>query len=238
MAWIVQSQTDGQLIVSDLNITFPKKGSMKDVDLFGGRENVSRSSDLHLLLQKGFLKEVKKDAITINIDHEKINESINVVQETVNQISQTTSSSIQKLEEQQLALEQKIVQHNQAMSEHKTEVVSMMEKILAEVRSYAEKHPVEIQAIATAIKNIQVERGQIAQKLEKLEESDPVDSDAEIRLQERLLKMKDGKLKKNVTNLGKSISATAGEDIASSLAALDELGFSHDKHEKHDKKKK
>ena len=59
MAWIIQSNSEGPVIIADIGLTFSAK-QIKNVDLIG-RHNAEQSNDLKLMIQKGFLKEIKKD---------------------------------------------------------------------------------------------------------------------------------------------------------------------------------
>lgn len=213
MAWLIQSNAEGPVIIADINLTFHAT-QIKDLDLIG-RINAEKSNDLKLMLQKGFLKEIRKDKSVETIDEnvvKKFNETIQYHQE----IADKQAEQIKAVEKQNVELKQQNVE----LKQQNVELHSKMDVVLEEVRAFAEKFPLQIRTIAEAMRNIETERGHIAQQKESLVTSGA--SEAEIKMQEKILTLKDKKLEKNVKNLGSTVSHSA-DDFKDTLDALGQL---------------
>jgi ElaB/YqjD/DUF883 family membrane-anchored ribosome-binding protein len=222
MPWIIQSASEGPVIVNDINATF-KKGDVKDVDLCGGRENAERSNDLKMLIMKGFLKEIRKDppnaavvAHTVDVGKmmEPLTKHLGEVHQTIQNTADASNDNMKRIEATQAEMRREL-------DDHKKEVMDMHKKILDEIRTFSEKHPLQTQTIIQAMKSIVVERGVIAEKIEAIRTSDETDID--IRAEERLLSIRDKKLEKNLKNLGKTMSESSVDDIEASLKALEDI---------------
>lgn len=209
MPWIIQSLHEGPVIVNDLNLKFTKD-QIRDVDLYGGRDNAERSNDLKCLIFKNYLKEVRKDAPSID------RAMPGDVGKIVDVVKQHSDEHIQRIE-------QKLDQHKQEMVAYKQEVLDITNKVLSEVKAFAERYPLEIRTIAEAMRNITVERASISEQRSQLVDSG--ESDADILAQDKLLAMKDKKLEKNLNRLGKTVSVSSDDDLEKSLKALEEIGL-------------
>ena len=215
MSWIIQSNSEGPVIICDLGLTFSAK-QIRNVDLIG-RQNAERSNDLKLMIQKGFLREIKKDASDESIDPQLVQKLTQTVQQAT-AASEAHSAKITVLEQQNTDL--KI--QNDDMKIQNQQMQTKMDQILKEIQGFSDKHPVDIKVFVEALKNANAERQVIAEKREALAESGA--SDAEIKTQDRILALKDKKLEKNTQNIGKTISQSAS-DIDETLDALDKLGI-------------
>lgn len=200
MAWIIQSDAQGPVIINDIGITLTHR-QIRDLDLIG-RQNAERSVDLKLMFQKGFIREIKKDAF---VEGQVSTEAIKKINETV----EASNLRIHKLEEANVDLTKKVEETNK-----------LAKTVLEEVRQFAEKKPLDIQVIAEAMRAIMAERGNIAIQREELQTSGL--SEAEIKAKNKILELQDKKLEKNITNLGNTISHT-GSDLKENLDALDAL---------------
>lgn len=217
MPWVIRSECAGPVVVNDINLTFTK-GQVRDVDLYGGRENAERSNDLKMLVMKGFLKEVHKDNLPTKVagDLGKIVEVVADVHKSVNDAATTNSENLGRIAAAQAEMRRELAQH-------KAEMVDMHQKVLDEIRAFADKHPLQTQTIVQAIRNIVTERGVIAEKMASIKDEIPGVSDADIRAEERMLAIRDRKLEKNLKNIGKSVSESSNGDIADSLKELEGL---------------
>lgn len=204
MAWIIQSDAQGPVIINDIGITLTHR-QIRDLDLIG-REQAERSIDLKLVIQKGFVKEIKKDPY---VPTQVASEAIKRINESMEKHAEASNQRIQKLEDAHDNLSKKV--------EENTKLVST---VLDEVRQFSEKRPLDIKVIAEAMRNILSERGSIAVQKQDVQESGL--SDAEIKAKHRILELQDKKLEKNLKNLGDTISHT-GSDLKESLDALDQL---------------
>jgi ElaB/YqjD/DUF883 family membrane-anchored ribosome-binding protein len=219
MPWIIQSASEGPVVVSDINATFTK-GQIRDVDLHGGRNNAERSNELKMLIMKGFLKEIRKDPPSVSpvTDVGKMMEPLS---KHLEEVHQTVHSSAAESNDKMRRIEEAQAEMRRELADHKRDVIDMHQKILDEFRAFADKHPLQTQTIVQAIKNIVVERGVIADKLAAIQTTDS--SDADIKTEERLLAIRDRKLEKNLKNLGKTMSESSVGDIEASLKALEDM---------------
>lgn len=215
MAWMIQSNSEGPVIIADMGLTFTAK-QIRNIDLIG-RHNAERSSDLKLMMQKGFLKEIAKDASEDGFDPKAIkelNENVLKSNENAKQAQQMAVTHQQDIKDLQT--------QNVELKKQNEELHSKMDFVVAEVKAFAEKFPGQVKIIAEAMRNIQVEQTQIAVQREALPQSG--ESDKEIRMQEKILGLREKKLEKNIKNLGSTISESA-TDFKESLDALDQLGL-------------
>lgn len=214
MAWVIQSASEGPVLINDLGLTL-HKNQMKDLDLLG-RENAERSNDLKSLLSMNppKIRTIKKDPYTPpgGIDPQIVKE----LTETTIQakaVIETQASTIKELrQEAEVAKEQTKV------------MMSKMEELMASVKQLADEHPKEIRTMRKAIENIQVERADIATKREEIKSSDSM-TDEEIKMQDKILSMRDKKLEKNYKDLGKTITKTEDVSMDDTLEVMDQLGI-------------
>jgi len=199
MAWLIQSNSEGPVIIADIGLTFTAR-QIKNVDLIG-RHNAEQSNELKLMIQKSFLKEIKKDASEDGVTSQVIQQ--------FNATVEAQSTKIEALEEQ-----------NQEMKKQNEDLHTKIDKVLSEVQAFALKFPMDARTIAAAMRNIEAERGHIAQRRAEFPSSG--ESEAEIKTHDKILAMKEKKLEKNVKNLGSTISESAN-DYKDALDALDEL---------------
>lgn len=222
MAWLIQSQNDGPILVADIGLTFTAK-QIKNVDLIG-RQNAEKSTELKWLMEKGFLKQLRKDASEDMIDAkivQKLNESINQANQTVQQAQQVVQEQqgkIANLETQNEVMKQQ----NDDLKKQNEDLHTKMDKVLAEVKSFADKFPLDVRVIAEAMHNAKAQKDQIAQQREELAASGS--SEKEIATQDKILAMKEKKLVKNMGDMGKTVSQSA-KDFDESIDALDQLGL-------------
>ncbi len=199
MAWLIQSNSEGPVIIADIGLTFTAR-QIKNVDLIG-RHNAEQSNELKLMLAKGFLKEIRKDASEEPLDPK-------IVQQ-FNATVQAQSTKINALETQ-----------NEELKKQNDDLHTKMDRVLSEVQAFATKFPIDIRTIAEAMRNAETQRGHIVQQRAELAASG--ESEAEIKTHDKILAMKEKKLEKNVKNLGSTISESAS-DYKESLDALDQL---------------
>lgn len=234
MVWRVQSLCEGPVVLNDIGFTFIK-GGIRDLDLIG-RENAEKSNDIKLALQKGWIKTLQKDPSTPSggIDQailDKLQESSIKATAAAVQAEKTAASqadmigrleeSKAKLEENNSKLQAQIeVQQTklEAQQAQMSELVDKSNQILSEVRAFVEKSPIDARVMAEALRNIKIERTDLHGMIST------GDSATEIEAKQKILRMRDEKLKKNADNIGKAISKTA-EDIDDTLEALDALGI-------------
>jgi len=208
MAWLIQSDSPGPVLVQDMGLTFTYK-QIKNVDLIG-RHNAEQSRDLRYLLDKKFLVEIRKDASEETLDPKTVKQLKDTIQQA-QEVVQTQSNKINSLEEQ-----------NNALKQQNNELHSKMDIVLNEVKAFSERFPLEIRTISEAIRNAESERVSIAKERKALPKSG--ESDAEIKLHDKILALKEKKLEKNVKDLGKTVSESAS-DYKDTLDALDKLNL-------------
>ncbi len=229
--WIIQSIHQGPVFLNDVGIMLTH-GQTRDLDLIG-RENAERSNDVKIGLKMKYIQTVTKDPY---IPPNQIDAGV-VAQ--MNQASQQTAAAALQMQDVAVAQSQLIARLEEqlkAQIQRNTELEAQMKKqgaqteelldttnkVLQEVKDFAEKHPVEIRSLKETLENIQVEKVQVARELERLPASGM--SEAEIKAQERILKLKEQKLEKNAETIGKSIAQSA-TDIQSELDAMDAMGI-------------
>ena len=216
MSWIIKNRHAGPVEVRDLSLWFQGL-QIRDLDIIG-RENVERSSDLKLLFNKGFLEQIRKDAhVSGNVDP-KVVEHLNAAVAKVEEVSNKAAAD-QAAHARQMG---DIQAENANLKKSMAEQAVLTNKVLEEVRAFAGKFPADAATFAEAMRNIVAERATIAEKREELAEAGV--SDAEIKVADRILALKDKKLEKNLENLGKTVSGSAS-DVKGALDAMDELGI-------------
>lgn len=214
MAWVIKNISQSVVIISDLNLIMHQNQS-KDLDLIG-REVAEKSSEVRQALAMGLIEEVKKDP------HEKAG---GIAQEVVAEIKQTANKAVEAAEKANAAIEkqEETIKAQEetikAYQEDQKETLSVLEQMKAMLAQY----PEETRAIKKAIEGIGKERVIIAEQRENLKTS-PDMSEAEIDVQEKILKRRDERLEKNLDNMGESIRVEDA-DVQESMDALDELGL-------------
>lgn len=235
MVWIIQSQSEGPVIISDLNIVLHMRQSV-DVDLVG-REIAEKSNDLKLMLLKNFVKEIRKEPMPevrprgddgpvfrLHEAAERVEQAARAIEsrtpggEQLAKVEGRTEELARRVEEQT----KKVEEQTSVLREVVKDVKDKHEAVLAEVRAIFEKDPLGVKVIKEALENIVAERAVIAEKKVELRGSGM--SDAEIAAHEKILNIKDRKLEKNSENLGKSVSKSATE-VQDALDAFDEIGL-------------
>jgi chromosome segregation ATPase len=219
---------DGPVILQDIGITITR-GQLRDLDLIG-RENAERSNDVKLALAKNYVKTVRKDAISTGSGvPQQVVDAISTAASKMDEATAANTDVVKRLEERNRELEKKLAEQKAAFDaqieeqrRHNEQAESNANKVLDEVRDFAKRLPIEIRTIGEAMRNIQVERAQVAEARSSLAESGHTEE--EIKAQERILALKDKKLEKNFKDLGKTVSSSA-TDVTEALDALDELGI-------------
>lgn len=215
MAWMIQSNAEGPVIIADIGLTFTAR-QIKNVDLIG-RNNAEQSNDLKLMIQKGFLKEIRKDPSETTIDPKLVE----TLKETAAKAQEHAFAAAEQAVEQNKKMKA-LEDQNIALKKQNDELHSKVDTVLDEVRAFSEKFPMNIKIIAEAMRNAQAEQAQIAEARQKLPTSG--ESEAEIKTQDRILALKEKRLEKNVKNLGSTLSQSA-TDVKESLDALEKLGI-------------
>jgi hypothetical protein len=214
MAWLIKNG-EGVVCIADLGLTFHPH-QLKNVDLVG-RSNAERSSELKQMLQKGQLEEIKKDPSEDTIDPklvQQLNQTLQQTQITLQQAQETTQAQNGKIS----ALETQ----NDELKKQNQELAVKIDTVLNEVRAFAEKMPLDAKVFAEALRNATSEKQMITAQREAL--STAGESEAEIKMQDKILALKEKKLEKNIKNLGSTISQSA-DDFKDTLNALDELNI-------------
>jgi len=229
MAWIIQSISQGPIIINDLGLMLTYNQT-RDIDLVG-RENAERSNDIKYFLAKSMIKTIRKDAFTPSggIDPAVVqqltqnSQDIKQATENLGKLESSVEQANQAAQSAQQAANQ-IQQDMEAQKKQNQAILDMNQQVLDVVRKFAEDHPVEIRKMKDAIDNIKIERTVIAEKKEALENSDM--SEAEINTQEKILNLKDKRLEKNIKEIGKKIiKSEDSKDIANAVNELDDLGI-------------
>jgi hypothetical protein len=212
---------EGPVILADLGLTFTK-GQIRDLDLMG-RENAEKSNDIRIALTKGWLAELNKDpspAARPDVA-EGIRQAAERVAGDAERAMAAQRGVIEKLEDQNRKLAEQL--ERQAKNEgRQAEILDKTTRILAEVKSFAERDPVLLRSLKETMENIVSERTSIREASEEAKSSGV--SEKEIEAQERILKLRDQKLEKNFEQIGKTISKEA-DSVEDALSALDQLGF-------------
>ena len=217
MTWVIQSATEGPVIINDIGITLTK-GQIRDLDLIG-RENAERSGDVKYLLMKGLVREIRKDPPPVAAS----SQALEAVNEQLGQVTAITAQQkvlIENLEKQNSQLAGQL----QEQKTNAEAVLSKTQKILEEVQAFAQRDPLNAKAIKEALENIMGEKGEIAARKAELEKQASEMSQKELETQNRILDMKEKRLEKNAKEMGKTVSKSA-ESVQESLDALDELGI-------------
>jgi len=229
MAWIIQSISQGPIVINDLGImlTF---NQTRDIDLVG-RENSERSNDIKYFLAKGMIKTIRKDAYSSDkldpaLVQEIKNNSEEIKTATAN-LSKIEGSVDQAFQAAQMA-QAAVVKMTGDIEEQKKQNEAILEtnkKVLDVVMKFAEDHPVEIRKMKEAIENIKIERTIISGKQEALQQNTEM-SDAEIKTQEKIMGLKDKRLEKNIKEIGKKIvKSDDSKDITDAISELEDLGI-------------
>lgn len=225
MSWIVMNAGEGPLIINELGINLTGKQHF-DLDMIG-RVNAERSNEVKLALQKGWLKQVRKDASA---------EGSAITPAALNDIKTSVAASVsasvaagQQSLEAELAktrLELEAAKKRQAemqaeMLQKHDQASVRQDLILAELQKLSQMQPAFVETVKKAMSNIKIEQATIAHQREEIKESGA--SPEEIKAQEKILALKDKKLEKNYQDIGKSLSKNAS-NVDEALDALDELG--------------
>lgn len=223
MSWMIQSMNEGPIILSDVGITMTR-GQIRDLDLIG-RENAERSNDIKLALMKGWIKELRKDAHSASGIDPKIVQQMqeaaskaNHVAEQLEQVTADQKQTIGKLEESNKRLGEEL----EAQKATTAEVLSNTKQLMTKMQEMIDQDPLRMRAIKEAIANIKVE--QVAVSKEQKELAASGDSEAEIKAREKILQMKEKKLKKNYDDIGRTMTDDSSQ-IDEALDALDSLGI-------------
>lgn len=228
--WIIQSVHEGPLHLNDIGLMLTH-GQTRDLDLMG-REKAERSNDVKIALntKPPYIKTIRKDAYApeATIDIGKLQEasqqtlaaaaSIQGVAAGQSELIARMSEQLQAQMERNKHLEEQIAKQGAQTQQ----VLDNTEKVLAQVKAFAEANPLEIRSLKETLLNIQFEKQVVAKKIEELPSMGL--SEAEMRAQERILKLKEAKLERNAETIGKSISMDA-KDVQSELDALEKLGI-------------
>ena len=218
MSWIVQNMCEGPLCITDVGITMNGKGQLRDLDLIG-RDNAERSNDIKLLLQKGFVRTVRKDAApSVSAPPDpKLMEQL----KTTAEMATKANEALIMASQQNTALQQQLDDQRKQNSE----TMDLAKKILEEVRGFAKAEPLDVRVIKEALDNIKAEKLHVARQIAEVEEAKPKDiTDRELEAHEKILKVKEKKLEKNFQELGHTISKSA-EDVDDVLGALEDEGI-------------
>jgi len=219
MSWIVQNMCEGPLCITDVGITMNGKGQLRDLDLIG-RDNAERSNDIKVLLLKGFIRTVRKDAAPPSVSmapDPKLMEQLKTTAEMATKANEALIAASQ----QNTALQQQLDDQRKQNSE----TMDLARKILEEVRGFAKAEPLDVRVIKEALDNIKAEKLHVARQIAEVEEAKPKDiTDRELEAHEKILKVKEKKLEKNFQELGHTISKSA-EDVDDVLGALEDEGI-------------
>jgi len=217
MAWIVQSMTEGPLCITDVGITMTK-GQLRDLDLIG-RDNAERSNDIKVLMLKGFLRTVRKDASpSASSADPKILEQLKEAAEMANKANKQLEAANANNE----ALHKELAEQKKKTEE----AIDISKRVLKEVQAFAAEDPLGIRTIKKALENIQVEKVRVAKEIADAgarKTPEPV-SERELKAHEQILKAKEKKLEKNYKELGNTVSKSA-ENIDDLVDAMDEEGI-------------
>jgi hypothetical protein len=216
MGWIIKNKHAGPVEVRDLCLWF-QGGQIRDLDIIG-RENVERSNDLKILMNQHFLEQIRKDGHSSTSIDPKTVEQLNAAVAKVSEVS-VKAAADQAAHAKQMG---DIQAENAGLKKSMAEQAELTNKVLSEVQEFAKKFPADIKTFSEAMRNIVAERQAISEKREELAEAGV--SEAEIKVADRILSLKDKKLEKNLENLGKTVSGSAA-DVKGALDAMDELGL-------------
>jgi hypothetical protein len=211
---------EGPVILADMQLSFTK-GQIRDLDIIG-REHAEKSNDIKIAFNKGWIAELSKDPSPVSED---VQASIRVAAENIagraEEAIAANADVISRLEEQNKKLVSQL--EKQSFQEVKqAEILDKTTRILSEIKSFADRDPILLRTLKEALGNISAERRHIKEQSDEIKSSG--DSDAEIEAHERILRLKDNKLKKNFEDIGKSISKDA-DSVEDTLSQMDELGI-------------
>lgn len=178
MTWRVQSAMEGPLNIADMGLAF-MKGQIRDLDLVG-RENADRSSDIKLALMKGWLRELEKgpSASPAGLDPAVVDNLTQAAQKASDMASKASetvaaqSDLISRLEETNNRLEAQLDKYEEdakIKDRQQAELLEKTQRILDEVRAYNERDPLTLRTIKEAMKNIQVEKKEVRDRMDGLE---------------------------------------------------------------------
>ena len=221
MAWLLQSTTDGTVIISDINVIFGPK-QIRNMDLIG-RRNAEASHHLKQLIADGTLHEVRKDPAEDAIDPKLVQQlqaTVQASQATVQaqtQVIQTLQTSNEEAKKQN----EEVKKQNDDLKVQNEEIKAQNQTILEEIQKFANQRPLDVKTYADAMRNILAEHGSVV-----TERAAPAHehSDAEMKTHDRILKKKQEKLEKNLQNIGNTV-AHPGADVKEAIDALDQLGL-------------
>jgi len=221
MSWIVQNMCEGPLCITDVGITMNGKGQLRDLDLIG-RDNSERSNDIKVLLLKGFIRTVRKDAAPPAVSMAPDPKLMEQLKTTVEMATKANEALI-AASQQNTALQQQLDDQRKQNSE----TMDLARKILEEVRGFANENPLGIRTIKEALENIKAEKVHVAQQIEAVEAaraSDQAMSDGELQAHEQILRAKEKKMEKNFKDLGKTVSKSS-ESVDDILDTMDKEGI-------------
>jgi predicted ribosome quality control (RQC) complex YloA/Tae2 family protein len=221
MAWIVKNISNNVVILSDLNIVL-YQNQTRDLDLLD-RTLVEKSRDVKEALASGLIEEVRKDAPGATAER-FAQEAFDQMQETTKQAVVAAEKATKAVEKQEetIQVQQDVIENQEKAIEAYKEEQKENRSILEEMRDMLSAYPEEIRAMKTAIENAQTERVVISEQRAGLKTSDLTDE--EIALQEKILKNRDDKLEKNISNMGETLKVDDAS-LQDSLDALDSLGL-------------
>jgi hypothetical protein len=232
VTWLVQNTTGGPVCIRDLSDLVLAPKGIKDLDVLG-REIAERSRDILYLIEKKFVKVLRKDPSPSANSTEAIlgaqqavtmaNEAIDAAKNTSEAAKLTVEGNekiIQELKEQNKLLLEALKLQQEGSKQQSNAMISIAE----EVKRFVEKQPVVAKDIAEAMRNIKTEKEQISKELQEIEKSEA--SENEMKTHEKILKMKGDKLDKNFKDLGKTVSKKVSEsNVDNILDALDDIGI-------------
>ena len=225
MAWIIHCEMEGLLCLSDIGATL-RKGQQWDLDVIG-RENAERSSDVKVALNKGWIREVRKDdapAVSGTIDPELVSKIETATKES-SEAARVQTDAIKELKDQ-TAEQAKTISDlkdiNSRLESKLQEQDDKQDEILSKLKAFAESFPLEVRHLKETLQNIKVERSHIAEERESMVSSEQ--SDEELAARERILNIRDKKLEKNAKEIGNKLSKEI-DDVDDALDALDNLGI-------------
>lgn len=217
MAWIVQSVSEGPVCITDVGITMTK-GQLRDLDMIG-RDNAERSNDIKVLMLKGFIRTVRKDAAPSSVatPDPKIMEQLKAASE----MAAKANEALNAANANNIALQQQLVEQKQKTDE----AVDLAKKVLEEVRAFAKSDPLGVRTIKEALENIKTEKIQVVQQIAETEAKVKENvSDRELKAHEQILKAKEKKLDKNFKDLGHTVSKSS-DSVEDLLDTLDKEGI-------------
>lgn len=215
MAWIIQSVKEGPLTIDDLGIVMTHM-QLRDMDLIG-RENAERSKCLRIAIASKWVKEIRKDPHVPGLDPRVMQDMVKAQQDQA-RAQQDQTKEMAALSKKNDELHAKVEEATAKVEE----ATKATRSVLEEVKAFTERSPLDAKVIVEALRNIQIEQNKIMTDKQELISSGL--SEAETKVQEKILSLKDKKLKKNSENITKTVSKSS-EDMKDVLDAMDELGI-------------